>query len=120
MKVKDENFEMKVLDSLNASKCNELLQDIHLQGRSDDDVRYVKKFNAAREAAVVPPPLQQPSQGENDEAYDAIFTTELEEQDDYQYSSDEDNEEDFTNTEEAEVEEALTKTIQYQDITPQA
>jgi protocatechuate 3,4-dioxygenase beta subunit len=54
-RVKDENFEMKVLDNLNASKCDELLQDIHLQGRNENDVRYVKNFFAAGEAAVVPP-----------------------------------------------------------------
>jgi hypothetical protein len=64
-RVRDENFEMRVLDNLNAAKCEELLQDINLQGQNDDDPKYVRNFISARSAAAVgAPPLRQPSQEE--------------------------------------------------------
>jgi hypothetical protein len=66
-RLKDEHFEMKVLDSLNAAKCEKLLQDINLQGRNDDDAKYVRNFFSAGAAAVVVPPLHQPSQEEQED-----------------------------------------------------
>jgi hypothetical protein len=64
-RVTDEILEMKVFDSLNSTKCMELLNEINLQRSDDNNARYVEKIFAFVYLKV--PTMGQVSQEEEEE-----------------------------------------------------